>query len=87
MVLTYYNDKWRHRPTIRINILDYNNLFPIVKLYSFNFLTPVIRRHNKDGYNLAHKKIYFVKIPNIGLYNIIFGDHILEKLKLNFNDL
>ncbi len=37
MVLTYYNDKWKYRPIIRINILNYNDPFPIIKLYSFNF--------------------------------------------------
>ncbi len=42
MVLTYYNNKWKHRPTTKINALDYNDIFSIVRLYSFNFLIPVV---------------------------------------------
>src|SRR6266699_1318949 len=87
IVLTYYNNKWRHCPTIRIYILDHSNLFSIVKLYNFNFLTPVVRRYNKDGYDLAYKKACLVEILNIGLYNIIFNNNILEKSKPSFNNL
>src|SRR6266699_435851 len=56
IILTYHNNKWRYHPTVRIDTLDYNNSFPIVKLYSFNFLTPVIQRYNKSRYNLVYKK-------------------------------
>ncbi len=87
MILICYNNKWRYCSTIRIDILDYNDLFPITKLYNFNFSTPVVQRYNKDGYDLAYKKVYLVEIPDIGLYNTIFDNHILEKSKLNFNDL
>ncbi len=87
MVLTCYNDKWKYCLTIRIDILDHNNPFPIIKLYNFNFFTPVIEYYNKNGYNLVYKKVCFVEIPNIGFHNIIFSNYILEKLKLSFNDL
>ncbi len=87
MILTYYNNKWQHRPTIRIDILNYNDLFSIVKLYSFNFLTPVIRCYNKGGYNLVYKKVYLVEVPDIGLYNTMFDNRILEKSKPTPNDL
>ena len=87
MVLAYYNDKWRYRLTIRIDTLDYNDLFPIVKLYNFNFFISVVRCYNKDGCDLAYKKVYLVEVLNVGLYNIIFSDHILEKSKPSFNDL
>ncbi len=87
MILTYYNDKWRHHPTIRIDVLDYNDPFPIAKLYSFNFPTPVIQHYNKDKRNLAYKKAYLVEVPDIGLYNTIFGNYILKKSKPNFNNL
>src|SRR6266566_5597319 len=49
MILACYNDKWWHRPTIRIDVLDHSDPFPIAKLYSFNFLIPVVQRYNKGG--------------------------------------
>src|SRR6266699_815407 len=87
MILTYYNDKWQYHPTIRIDILDYNDPLPIAKLYNFNFPIPVVQYYNKGGYDLAYKKAGLVEVLNIGLYNIIFGNHILEKLKSNLNNL
>ncbi len=72
---------------MRIDILDYNDPFPIIKLYNFNFFILVVQYYNKDGYNLAYKKACLVEIPNIGLYNTIFGNYILEKSKSNFNNL
>ena len=87
MVLICYNDKQRHRPTTRIDALDYNDPFPIAKLYSFNFFTPVVRCYNKDRCNLAYKKACLVEILDVGLYNIIFGNYILEKSKSNPNNL
>ena len=67
--------------------MNYNDPFSIVKLYSFNFLMPIVRYYNKDKYNLAYKKACFVEVLDIGLYNIIFGDYILKKSKSNFNNL
>src|SRR6266699_241794 len=58
MILTYYNDKWRHRPTIKIDILNHNNPFSIAKLYSFNFSISIVQCYNKGGYDLAYKKAY-----------------------------
>ena len=87
IILSYYNNKWRYCPTIRIDTLNYNNPFPIVKLYGFNFPTPVVQHHNKDECNLAYKKVCLVEIPDIGFYNIMFGNHILEKLKSSLNNL
>jgi len=87
MVLTYYNNKWRHRLTTRIDALNHNDPFPITRLYSFNFLTPVVQHYNKDGYNLVHKKTYLVEVPDVGLYNIMFDNHILEKSKPSPNNL
>ncbi len=72
---------------MRIDVLNYNNLFPIVRLYGFNFPMPVVRRYNKDGYNLAYKKACFVEVPDIGFYNIMFNNYILEKLKPSPNNL
>ena len=87
MILAYYNDKWRYRLIIRIDILDYNNLFLIARLYSFSFLTPVVRCYNKSRYDLAYEKACLVEILDVGLYNIIFGNYILKKLKPNPNNL
>ncbi len=87
MILTYYNDKWRYCPTIKIDVLDYSDPFPIVRLYGFNFPTPIVRRYNKYGYNLAYKKAYLVEISNVGLHNIIFGNYILKKSKSSPNNL
>ena len=87
MILACHNNKWRYRPTTKIDILDYNDPFPIAKLYGFSFLTSVVRYYNKDGYNLAYKKVYLVEILNIGLYDIIFGNYILKKSKPNPNNL
>ena len=87
MILAYHNNKWRYRSIIRIDILDYNNPFSIVKLYSFNFPTPIIQRYNKSGYDLIYEKVCFVEVLDVGLYDIIFGNYILEKSKLSFNDL
>ncbi len=87
MILTCYNDKWRHHPTTRIDVLDYSDLFPIARLYGFSFLTPVIQCHNKDGYDLVYKKAYLIEIPDVGFYNIIFSNYILEKSKPSLNDL
>ena len=87
IILTCYNNKQKHRSTIRIDILNHNDPFLIARLYSFNFPTPVVQYYNKDGYNLAYKKTYLVEIPDIGLYNTIFNNHILEKSKLNPNNL
>jgi len=87
MILACYNNKWRYCLTIRIDVLDYNDLFSIARLYSFNFLLPVVRHYNKDGYNLIYKKAYLVEILNIGFYNIMFDNYILEKLKLGSNNL
>ncbi len=67
--------------------MDHNDPFSIVKLYSFNFPMPIVQRYNKDGRDLAHKKTYLIEILDIGLYNTIFGNHILEKSKPNPNDL
>ena len=86
MILTCYNNKWRHCPTIKINVLDYNNLFLIIRLYSFNFFTLVVQYYNKSGRDLVYKKACLVEIPNVGFYNIIFSNYILEKSKLNSND-
>ncbi len=87
MILACYNDKWRYRPIIRINTLDHSNLFPIVKLYSFSFFMPIIQYYNKGGCNLAYKKVCFVEVLDVGFYNIMFGNYILEKSKLSSNDL
>ncbi len=87
MILTCHNDKWRYRSTIRIDVLNYNNLFPIARLYSFSFLIPVVRYYNKDGCNLAYEKVCLVEIPDVGFYNTIFGNYILEKSKPSFNNL
>src|SRR6266566_1143205 len=87
MILAYYNNKWRYRSIIRIDILDYNDLFSIARLYSFNFPILVVQRYNKGGRNLAYKKVCLVEVLDIGLYDIIFNNHILKKSKLNFNDL
>ncbi len=87
MILICYNNKWQYRLTTKIDTLDYNDLFPIIRLYSFNFPIPVVQRYNKDGYDLAYKKIYLVEIPDVGLYNIIFDNYILEKSKSSPNNL
>src|SRR6266699_6644991 len=87
MILACYNNKLRYRPTIRIDILNYNNLFLIAKLYNFSFLMPVVRYYNKNGCNLVYKKAYFIEVLDVGLYNIIFDNYILEKSKSNFNNL
>ncbi len=87
IILTYYNNKWRHRPTIRINTLDYNDPFSITRLYSFSFSTPIVRHHNKSGCNLAYKKACLIEIPDIGFHNIILNNYILEKSKSNPNNL
>ena len=87
IVLTCYNNKWRYRSTIRIDVLDYNDSFPIAKLHSFNFFTPVVQRYNKGRCDLVYKKVYFVEIPDIGFYNIMFDNYILEKSKPNLNNL
>ncbi len=47
----------------------------------------IIQCHNKGGYNLAYKKVYLVEMLDVRLYNTIFGNYILEKLKLSSNDL
>ncbi len=87
MVLTCYNNKWKYYPTIRINVLNYNNPFSIVKLHGFNFPMSIVRCYNKGKYDLAYKKADFVEILNVGFYNIIFNNYILEKLKLSSNNL
>ncbi len=87
MILTYYNNKWRYHLITRINILNYSDPFPIIRLYNFNYFIPVVQYYNKGGYDLAYKKAYFVEVLNIGLYNIIFGNYILEKSKPSLNDL
>ncbi len=87
MILICYNNKWQYYLTIRIDALDYSNLFSIVRLYSFNFFIPVVQRYNKGGCNLIYKKVYLVEVLNIRFYNIMFGNYILEKSKLNFNNL
>ncbi len=87
MILACYNDKWRYYLTIKIDVLDHSDLFPIVRLYNFSFLIPIVRHYNKDRYNLAYKKVYFVEVLNIGFYNIIFSNYILEKSKPNLNNL
>ncbi len=87
MVLICYNDKWRYRLTIRIDALDYSDPFPIAKLYGFSFFTPVVRCYNKGGYDLAYEKACLVEILDVGLYNTMFSNHILEKSKPSFNDL
>ena len=87
MVLTCYNNKWWYRSIIRIDVLDYNDPFPIVRLYGFNFLILIVQHYNKGGYNLAYKKVYLVEILNIGFYNTMFSHYILKKSKLNFNNL
>ncbi len=68
MILAYYNDKWRYRLIIRIDALDYSDPFPIIKLYGFNFLIPVVQYHNKSGCNLAYKKACFIEVSNVGFY-------------------
>ena len=87
MILACHNDKWRYRPTTRIDILDYSDLFSIVRLYGFNFLTSIVRRYNKGGCNLAYEKVCFVEVLDIGFYDIMFNNYILEKSKPSFNDL
>ncbi len=87
MGLTCYNDKWRYHLIIRIDVLNYSNPFPITRLYSFNFFTPVVRRYNKSGCDLTYEKACLVEVLDVGLYNIIFGDYILEKSKPSFNNL
>ncbi len=87
MILVCYNNKWRYRPIIRIDALDYNNLFSIARLYSFSFFTPVVRHYNKNKCDLAYKKVCFVEIPDVRFYNTIFGNYILEKSKPSSNDL
>ena len=87
MVLTYYNNKWKYRPTTRIDTLNHSDPFSITRLYNFNFLILIVRRYNKDGYNLAYKKVCLIEIPNDGFYNIIFNNYILKKSKPNFNNL
>ncbi len=87
MVLTCYNNKWRYRPTTRIDALNHSDPFPIARLYSFSFPTPVVRHYNKGGCNLAYKKAYLVEVPDVGLYNTMFGNYILEKSKPNPNNL
>src|SRR6266566_4781319 len=57
MVLICYNNKWKYCSIIRINVLDYNDLFLIVKLYSFSFFMSVVRRYNKGGYDLVYCKV------------------------------
>ncbi len=87
MVLIYYNNKQRYRLTIRIDALDYSDLFLIIRLYSFSFLIPVIRYYNKGRYDLVYKKVYLVEVLDVGFYNIIFDNYILKKPKPNFNYL
>ncbi len=86
MILIYYNDKWQYCPTTKIDVLNHNDLFPIVRLHNFNFFISVIQCYNKGECNLAYKKVYLVEILDVGFYNIIFGNYILEKSKLNFNN-
>src|SRR6266566_5655012 len=87
MILAYYNNKWQYYLTARIDVLNYNDLFPIAKLYSFSFFIFIVRRYNKDGYNLAYEKVDLVEVLDIGFYDTIFGNYILKKPKLNFNNL
>ncbi len=87
MILAYYNDKWRYYPTVRINILDYSDPFPIVRLYNFSFFIFIVRRYNKSRYDLVYKKACFVEILDVRFYDTMFGDYILEKSKPSFNNL
>ena len=87
MILAYYNNKWKHRPTIRIDVLDYNDLFSIAKLYNFSFLILIVQSYNKNRYDLVYKKACLVEISNAGLYNTIFNNYILKKSKPSPNDL
>ena len=36
---------------------------------------------------MIYEKVYFVEVPDVGLYNIMFGNYILKKSKLNLNNL
>ena len=67
--------------------MNYSDPFPIARLYDFNFFILVVRHYNKGGYDLAYEKAYLVEVPDVGLYNIMFGNYILEKLKPSFNNL
>src|SRR6266699_7214124 len=87
IVLIYYNDKWRYRPTIRIDALNHSDPFPIAKLYNFSFPTPVVQRYNKGGCDLAYEKACLIEVPDVGLYDTMFGNYILEKSKPSPNDL
>ena len=87
MILTCDNNKWRYRLIVKINVLNYNNPFLIIKLYNFNFFISVVQRYNKSRYNLVYKKIDLIEVLNVKLYNIIFGNYILEKSKPNLNNL
>ena len=83
----YNNNKWQYRSTVRINTLNHNDLFPIAKLYSFNFLIFIVQYYNKGKYDLAYEKAGLIEILNIIFYNIIFNNYILKKSKSNFNYL
>src|SRR6266699_6661069 len=87
MILICYNNKWQYHPTVKIDILNYNDPFPITKLYNFNFLIFVVQRYNKNEYNLAYEKAGFIEVPDIAFYNTIFSNHILKKPKPSPNYL
>jgi len=54
MSLTYCNNKWQYHPTTKIDTLNYNNLFPIIKLYNFNFSTSIVKIGNHFGNLIEH---------------------------------
>ncbi len=87
IILIYHNDKWQYRLIIKIDILNYSNLFPIARLYSFSFLISIVRCYNKGRCNLAYEKVYLVEVLDIGLYNTIFDNYILKKSKPSSNNL
>ena len=68
-------------------LVCFNSLVGRRKVVAISIFEIVLPYYNKNGYYLAHKKTYLIEILDIGLYNIIFGNYILEKSKSNPNNL
>src|SRR5437763_17078753 len=84
-MLTSNHNKRRYSLTVRINTLDYYNLFPITRLYHLDLFIAFRTYYNYYGRDLAYYKPSLIKILNIIFINFILSYHVSYEVKPALN--
>ena len=87
VINTLDHKKRRKGPFFGINVFDYCNLFPVIKLNKHIFTLLINTRNYHSGVNNTYYKTGFIKIIKIVINNTVFYLYIINQFKPRVNKL